>query len=208
MNLIMPPETICMYESVYVLFFLFNSATYSHFFFQSTRSFSVISSNFVPTSLPPGTGTISSDLQASFKATLDVMAKLNFRSLSHVKSIEWNLSLSETCLRLSQEMTHVQRQISALHGTNQQDAESCNRDSFAKGILPHIKKHSQKVFSKLVFPSHVEVTTTTPNSLAMYGLTSTCALAQCIFDEIVFTKHEVIVQEDFDAIVKYFQLAR
>jgi hypothetical protein len=40
--------------------------------------------DFVPTSLPLGKGIVSMELQVSFRETLDVMAKLDFSSLSPV----------------------------------------------------------------------------------------------------------------------------
>ena len=83
---------------------------------------------------------ISSELKASVKETLEIMTKVNFGSLSHDKIIEWNLALSKK-------------------------AEFRDRAEFAKGLYPAIKKHSHQVFSKLIFPSHLEVTITAPNSL-------------------------------------------
>jgi hypothetical protein len=61
--------------------------------------------DFIPMSLPPGRGIVSSELQVSFREMLDVMAKLDFSSLTHEKSIEWNIALSKTCLCFSKEMS-------------------------------------------------------------------------------------------------------
>ena len=153
-------------------------------------SFPLISSNFVPLSLPPGTNAIiPAELQASVNETLAVMSKVNFSSLDHKKSIEWNFALSKTCLRFSQEMSLLKQHQAALRRTAEIDAESQNRAAFAKCVAPLIKKHCYIAFSKLVFPSHLEVTTTAMNGLAIYGLTSTCALAKCIFDDVVFKQH-------------------
>ena len=131
---------------------------------------------------------ISSELKASVKETLEIMTKVNFGSLSHDKSIEWNLALSKTCLRFSQEMSLLKRELSEVRRSNHEDAEFRDRSEFAKVLYPAIKKHSHQVFSKLIFPSHLEVTTTAPNSLVTYGLTSTCDLAKCIFEDIVFQR--------------------
>lgn len=145
--------------------------------------------DFVPTPLPPGMGIVSSDVQVSFRETLDVMSRLDFRSLTHDKSIEWNVALSQTCLRISKEMTHLQNQLSSSHDANNLNAETRKRDAFAKLMYPLIKKHSHQVFTRLVFPSAVEVTTTMGNALSSYGLTSTSPIAKYIFDEVVFKQH-------------------
>lgn len=154
--------------------------------FTTTRP---VSSKYVPTSLPPGVGAISSDLQASFTKTLDVMSKLDFRSLSHRKSIEWNLSLSDSCVRFSQEISLLQQQLDVYHAEKQNETMSREMGAFAARMLPHIKKHAHIVFSKLIFPSHKEVTTTKVTSLADFGLTSTSTLANMIFDEVIFKNH-------------------
>jgi hypothetical protein len=60
-------------------------------------------SDFAPTALPIGPGTMSSDALASFQATLDIMSKINFHALSNDKSIEWNVCLSQSCCRLYEE---------------------------------------------------------------------------------------------------------
>jgi hypothetical protein len=145
--------------------------------------------DFVPTSLPLGKGIVSMELQVSFRETLDVMSKLDFSSLSAAKSIEWNISLSETCLRFYEEMTQLQQQLHSIQDTNNKNAETRKRDAFAKFMYPLIKKHCHKVFTRMVFPSKLEVTTTMGTALCGFGLTSTCALAKYIFDEIVFKQH-------------------
>lgn len=145
--------------------------------------------DFVPMSLPPGTGVVSRELQVSFRETLDVMTKVDFSSLAPDKSLKWNLTLSETCLRFSKEITQLQHQLFSLQDTNNKNAESHKRDAFAKFMYPFIKKHCHKVFTRMVFPSKLEVTMTMGTALCGFGLTSTCALASYIFDEIVFKQH-------------------
>jgi hypothetical protein len=117
------------------------------------------------------------------------MAKLDFCSLTHDKNIEWNVALSQTCLRFSEEMTQLQNQLSSSQAAINHNADSRKRDAFAKLMHPLIKKHSHQVFTRLVFPSAIEVTTTTGNALSSYGLTSTCSVAKYIFDEVVFKQH-------------------
>jgi hypothetical protein len=134
-------------------------------------------------------GAISSDLQASFTKTLDVMSKLDFRSLSLKKSIEWNLALADSCLRFSQEITLLQQQLDVYHTTKQNDIMSREIGAFAVSMVPHIKKHAHIVFSMLIFPSKEEVTTTTVSSLPSRGLTSTSPLAKLIFDHVLFKNH-------------------
>jgi hypothetical protein len=145
--------------------------------------------DFVPTSLPPGKGVVSRELQVSFRETLDVMAKVDFSSLSPEKSLEWNITLSKSCLRFSEEITQLQHQLISLQDTSNKNAETRKRDAFAKFMYPLIKKHCHKVFTRMVFPSKLEVTTTMGAALCGFGLTSTCALANYIFDEIVFKQH-------------------
>jgi Na+-transporting methylmalonyl-CoA/oxaloacetate decarboxylase gamma subunit len=60
-------------------------------------------SDFVPSSLPSGRGTIPIDVKHSFQSTLNIMSKINFSSLSKDKSIEWNVALSQSCHHLSEE---------------------------------------------------------------------------------------------------------
>jgi hypothetical protein len=99
---------------------------------------------------------ISSELKAGVKETLDIMTKVNFDSLSHNKSIEWNLALSRSCLRFSQEMTLLKRELSEVRHSKQEDTQFRDRAEFSKGVYLSIKKHAHKVFSKLIFPSHLE----------------------------------------------------
>jgi hypothetical protein len=62
-------------------------------------------------------------------------------------------------------------------------------DEFAKSTFPLIKRVGHSTFIKTNFPSVAEVITTTPTALAGYGLSSTCPLANHIFDEVVFKPH-------------------
>ena len=142
----------------------------------STSSEKDFLSNFIPVGLPPGIGIISSELQSSFKESLDVMVKMDYGSLPHEKSVEWNVALSQTCLRLSQETSLLHRQLSTLVDRNKESADSHERDEFAKSTFPLIKKQGHRLFTKVIFPSNGEVTTTTPAALTGFGLSSTCAL--------------------------------
>jgi hypothetical protein len=74
---------------------------------------------------------ISSELKAGVKETLDIMTKVNFDSLSHDKSILWNLALSRTCLRFSQEMTLLKRELSEVRRSNQEDTQFRDKAEFS-----------------------------------------------------------------------------
>jgi hypothetical protein len=68
-------------------------------------------------------------------------------------------------------------------------------------MYPLITKHSHQLFIRLAFPSIVEVTMTTGNALASYGLTSTSSLAKYMFDEVLFEQdgssaHDTICVDD------------
>jgi hypothetical protein len=143
-------------------------------------------SNFVPMSLAPGMGTISEELKSSISETLTVMSKIDFHSLSPDKNIEWNVALSKTCLRFSQDLSNLYRQMATL--------EECNK---------HTTSMSHSTFIKIIFPSVAEVTTTTPTALASYGLSSTCPLANHIFDEIVFKPHGTSNQDAIPTFVEH-----
>jgi hypothetical protein len=134
-------------------------------------------------------GAISGDLKASFTKTLDAMCKVDFHSLSHQKSIEWNLSLADCCVRFSQELTLLQKQLDAYRATKRNETMSREIDKFAASMVPHIKKHSHLAFSRFIFPSHKEVTTSAVASLPDLELTSTSKLATLIFDEVLFKNH-------------------
>jgi hypothetical protein len=69
-------------------------------------------SDFVPTSLPTGYGTIPTDVMHSFQSTLDIMSKINFSTLSKDMSIEWNVALSESCCHLSEEYSLLKKHFS------------------------------------------------------------------------------------------------
>jgi hypothetical protein len=60
-------------------------------------------SDFVPTSLPSGHGTIPIDVKPLFQSTPAIMSKINFSTLSKDKSIEWNVALSQSCCHVSKE---------------------------------------------------------------------------------------------------------
>jgi ubiquitin len=143
-------------------------------------------SDFVPTALPTGPGTISSDALASFQATLDITSTINFTTLSNDKSIEWNVCLSKSCRRLSDEYSILQKHIFSLKSSSVEMNKTTQRQSFANEMLPLIKKRSHDLFLKLAFPSMIEVTTTNGKALSTFGLTSTSPLARMVFDEFVF----------------------
>ena len=104
------------------------------------------------------------------------MAKTDYGSLSHEKSIKWNVALSQTCLRLSQETSLLHHQLSSIVDRNKENAETHERDEFAKSTFPLIKKHGHALFTKIIFPSNGEVMTTMPTALTGFGLMSMCAL--------------------------------
>jgi hypothetical protein len=62
---------------------------------------------------------------------------------------------------------------------NKESADSHERDEFAKSTFPLIKKQGHRLFTKVIFPSNGEVTTTTPAALTGFGLSSTSALWCC-----------------------------
>jgi hypothetical protein len=123
-------------------------------------------SDFIPTSLLSGHGTIPIDVNYSFQATLDIMSKINFSTLSKDKSIEWNVALSHSSALEMNINTH--------------------RQAFANKMLPLMKKHRHNLFIKLAFPSMIEVTMTSGNALSTFGLTSTSPLTRMLFDKFVF----------------------
>jgi uncharacterized protein YozE (UPF0346 family) len=159
-------------------------------------------SNFVPMSLPPGIGTISDELQSSVRETISVMSKIDFSSLSPEKSIEWNVALSKTCLRFSHEVGNLYRQLSSLQERNNHTSSMREMDEFAKSTFPLIKRVGHSTFIKIIFPSLAEVTTTTPTALASYGLSSTCPLANHIFDEVVFKPHGTSNQDAISSFIE------
>jgi hypothetical protein len=143
-------------------------------------------SDFVPTSLPSGHGTIPIDVKVSFQATLDIMSNINFSTLSKDKSIEWNVALSQSCRRLSEEYSLLKKHFSSFKSSALETNITTHRQAYAKEMLPLIKKRSHDLFIKLAFPSMIEVTTTNGKALSMFGLTSTSPLARMVFDEFVF----------------------
>jgi hypothetical protein len=50
---------------------------------------------------------------------MKVMAKVDFPSLSASKSVAWNVVLSQTCLRVTQECLHLQRSLEVFRQTSQ-----------------------------------------------------------------------------------------
>jgi hypothetical protein len=160
-------------------------------------------SNFVPMSLAPGMGTISDELKSSISETLTVMSKIDFHSLSPDKNIEWNVALSQMCLRFSQHLSTLYHQIATLEECNKHTTSMREMDDFAKSTFPLIKRVSHSMFIKIIFPSVAKVTTTTPTALASYGLSSTCPLANHIFDEIVFKPHGTSNQDAIPTFVDH-----
>jgi hypothetical protein len=143
-------------------------------------------SDFVPTALPVGHGTTSSDALSLFQATLDVMSTIDFSTLANDKSIEWNVCLSQSCRRLVDEYSILKKQICSLQASSVETNKTTEKQAFTNNLIPVIKKRSHDLFLKLAFPSMIEVTTTNGKALSMFGLTSTCPLARMVFDEFVF----------------------
>jgi hypothetical protein len=146
-------------------------------------------SDFIPTSLPSGHGIIPIDVKYSFQATLDIMSKINFSSLSKDKSIEWNVALSQSCCHLSEEYSLLKKHFSSFKSSALEMNITTQRQAFTNKMLLLIKKHSNNIFVKLAFPSMIEVTTTNGNTLSTFGLTSTSPLARMVFDKFVFKLH-------------------
>jgi hypothetical protein len=143
-------------------------------------------SGFIPTSLLTGHGTIPIAIKDSFQATLDIMSKINFFTLSKDKSIEWNVALSQSCCHLSEEYSLLKKRFSLFKSSAPQMNITTQRQAFANKMLPLIKKCSHDLFVKLAFPSMIEVTMTNGKALSTFGLTSTSPLARMVFDKFVF----------------------
>jgi hypothetical protein len=143
-------------------------------------------SDFIPTSLPTGHGTIPTDVIHLFQSTLDIMSKINFSTLSKDKSIEWNVALSKLCCHLFKDYSLLKKHFSSFKSSSLDTNITTQRQAFATKMLPLIKKRSHDLFVKLAFPSMIEVTTTNGNALSTFGLTSTSPLARMVFDEFVF----------------------
>jgi hypothetical protein len=142
--------------------------------------------DFVPTALPTGTGTITSDVLSSFQETLDIMSKIDFSTLSNDKNIEWNVCLSKSCRRLSEEYSLLQKHYQSLKSSAVDSTNTSQRKAFADDVIPLIKKRIHNIVLMLPFPSMIEVTTTNGKSLSSFGLTSTCPLSRMVFDQFVF----------------------
>jgi hypothetical protein len=143
-------------------------------------------SDFVPTSLPSGHGTIPIGVKHSFQSTLNIMSRINFSTLSKDKSSEWNVALSKSCCHLSKEYSLLKKHFSLFKYSALEMNITTHRQAFTNKMLPLIKKCSHNLFIKLAFPSMIEVTTTNGNALSMFGLTSTSPLARMVCDEFVF----------------------
>jgi hypothetical protein len=96
-------------------------------------------SDFVPTSLPTGHGTIPIDVKDSFQATLDIMSKINFSTLSKDKSIEWNVALSQSCCHLSEEYSLLKKHFSSFKSSAIEMNITTQRQAFANEMLPSSK---------------------------------------------------------------------
>jgi hypothetical protein len=143
-------------------------------------------SDFIPTSLPSGHGTIPIDVKHLFQPTLDIMSKINFSTLSKDKSIEWNVALSKSCCHLSEEYSLLKKYFPLFKSSALETNITTHRQAFANKMLPLFKKCTHDLFVKLAFPSMIEVTTTNGNGLSTFGLTSTSPVARMVFDEVVF----------------------
>ena len=114
------------------------------------------------------------------------MSETNFSTLSKDKSIEWNVALSESCRRLSEEYSLLKKHLSSFKSSALGMNITTHTQAFANKMLPFIKKRSHNLFVMLAFPSMIEVTTTNGNALSTFGLTSTYPLARMVFDKFVF----------------------
>jgi hypothetical protein len=114
------------------------------------------------------------------------MSKINFSTLSEDKSIEWNITLSQSCCCLSKEYSLLKKHFLLFKSTALQTNITTHRQAFTNKMLPLIKKCSHNLVVKLAFPSVIEVTTTNGNSLSTFDLTSTSPLARMVFGKFVF----------------------
>ncbi len=98
----------------------------------------------------------------------------------------WNRFLADTVGRYNGELRALQGQLDQYRQVASSDLDKKKKLDFLNTSAPVIKKKIFHIFLRLIFPSQLEVTSTTDRSLAGFGLTANSPLAQLCFQDILF----------------------
>ena len=131
------------------------------------------------------------------------MSTIDFRSLSPKKNIEWNVALSKTCLRFSHEVGNLYRQLSSLEEHNKHTSSMREMDEFAKSTFPLIKRVGHSTFIKIILSQCSRGYHYHSYCSRRLCLSSTCPLANHIFDEVVFKPHGTSNQDAISTFIEH-----
>ena len=110
---------------------------------------------------------------------------MDFTVLTKEKCIEWLKFFSDTIVKLSNEVRVLRGQLDQYSERALVDSENQAKVNFTSKVSSAIKSGMFKIFTHLIFPSTVEVTSSRDSrALLSFGLTDKCTLASLVFDAI------------------------
>jgi hypothetical protein len=154
---------------------------------QSTKKSVLVDSlnGFTPTLLPHPRSIASDSVLQAFNDSVSKGTKMDFTVLTEEKRIEWLKFFSDTVVKLSNEVRVLRGQLDQYSERALVDSENQAKVNFTSKVSSAIKSGMFKIFTRLIFPSTVEVTSSRDRrALLSFGLTDKCALATLVFDAI------------------------
>ena len=140
---------------------------------------------FTPTPLPYPRSTASESILQAFNDSVSKGTKMDFTVLTEEKCLKWLKFFSNTIVKLTNEVRVLRGQLDQYSERALVDSENQAKVDFISKVSSVIKSGMFKIFTHLIFPSTVEVTSSRDrHALLSFGLTEKCALATLVFDVI------------------------
>jgi hypothetical protein len=115
---------------------------------------------------------------------------MDFTVLTEEKHIKWLKFFSNTIVKLSKEVCVLRGQLDQYSEHALVDSKNQEKVNFTSKVSSAIKSGMFKIFTHLIFPSTVEVTSSRDrHALLSFGLTDKCALATLVFN-IIFSSSQ------------------
>jgi hypothetical protein len=145
--------------------------------------------DFIPTCLPDGGGVIPGAVLQAYNESLIVGGSLDFTFMSEDEHLMWLEFFSRSTARLNETCLSLQGQLAEYRKASTGNVENQEKLDFVEARFPVIKSVAFELFTRLIFASKVEVTTSKDQtSLMNVGLHETSGLATLAFYHVFNTQ--------------------
>jgi hypothetical protein len=151
--------------------------------------------DFVPICLPDGGGVIPENILHHYNESLIVGATLDFTLMSEEQHLMWLKFFSRSTARLNEACLSLQGQLAEYRMASTVNIQNKEKVDFLAKACPVIRQSIFPIFTRLIFASRVEVTTSKDKcSLMSFGLTEKCGLARLVFYQAFNTQLGILTQ--------------